>query len=562
MQSEAGAAGGVHGTRSTGAMPTTFTSSQGLLLNVPVLYKLAEELHTCVPHIAARAIAGQATAIFGDHSDVMATRQAMVRVKELTGRSCDIFECVGNPYATDVVVIMRGSAQVVKEFVDYSSPVERIGIMKVYLYCPGSAQHFLAAVPKTTQRVAMLDRYKETGLGEPLYPDVGATSFSALPARHIKVTSGHYGLAGKDPSIGKRHSIFKNLVEPRPQHPFAIGFGDDVIALSLKYTTMNTVPAGTAQGALYGLGSDATVAPNKNALELIARAKYVGIHKKEYVESLSAESRLSCLKPGCILVPHSPGANPEPLKQNLSLSFRQYIRANGFVLYNIDVAGVARKTGMGRVTIHIMQTAFLHLAQLVDADLAIPVLQKGVDKTCESKGPEVVRKNISAIDMSLGELYAMDLPDDWHAPLPGEGAVPVFSKGRGPKVPADVSEVLDKIHCRGGGSIPVCKFEGRGTAKLDVTQWAKRGVAARVPVVNLDKGTQCNQCYAICPRAVIPPSWPRTRRSRRRPGAGMSARPRAATRWPASASASRPRPWTARTAWAARCASPHARTMP
>ena len=189
--------------------------------------------------------------------------------------------------------------------------------------------------------------------------------------------------------MGMRHSIFKNLGKAKPRRPFAIGFGDDVIALSLKYTTMNTVPAGTAQGVLYGLGSDATVAPNKNALELIARAKYVGIHKREYVESLSAESRLSCLKPGCILVPHSPGANPELLKQNLPLSFRQYIRANGFVLYNIDVAGVARKTGMGRVTIHIMQPAFFHLAQLVDADLANSVFKEGVDKTCKSKGLEV-----------------------------------------------------------------------------------------------------------------------------------------------------------------------------
>ena len=177
--------------------------------------------------------------------------------------------------------------------------------------------------------------------------------------------------------MGMRHSIFKNLGKPKPQHPFAIGFGDDVADLSLKHTTRDTVPAGTAQGVLYGFGSDATVAANKNALELIARetelpapgyfaydalkagsitcsflrcgpmptkscyeitagAKYVGIHKKEYVKSLSAESTLSCLKPGGILVPHSPWVNPELLKQNLSLSVRQYMSAANTVLENND----------------------------------------------------------------------------------------------------------------------------------------------------------------------------------------------------------------------------------
>jgi len=75
MQSEAGAAGGVHGTLAIGAMSTSFTASQGLLLMIPVIYKLAGELHPCVLHIAARAVAGQALAIFGDHSDIMAVRQ-------------------------------------------------------------------------------------------------------------------------------------------------------------------------------------------------------------------------------------------------------------------------------------------------------------------------------------------------------------------------------------------------------------------------------------------------------------------------------------------------------
>ncbi|SDZ21258.1 pyruvate-ferredoxin/flavodoxin oxidoreductase [Proteiniborus ethanoligenes] len=75
MQSEAGAAGTVHGSLSAGALTTTFTASQGLLLMIPNMYKIAGELQPGVFHVTARAIAGHALSIFGDHSDVMATRQ-------------------------------------------------------------------------------------------------------------------------------------------------------------------------------------------------------------------------------------------------------------------------------------------------------------------------------------------------------------------------------------------------------------------------------------------------------------------------------------------------------
>src|SRR5437870_3471296 len=74
MQSEGGAAGAVHGTLQTGSLTTTFTSSQGLLLMIPNMFKIAGEQTSTVFHIAARAIATHALSIFGDHSDVMATR--------------------------------------------------------------------------------------------------------------------------------------------------------------------------------------------------------------------------------------------------------------------------------------------------------------------------------------------------------------------------------------------------------------------------------------------------------------------------------------------------------
>lgn len=83
MQSEAGAAGAVHGSLAGGALTTTYTSSQGLLLMIPNLYKIAGELLPGVLHVSARAIATEALSIFGDHQDVMATRQTELQCLHL-----------------------------------------------------------------------------------------------------------------------------------------------------------------------------------------------------------------------------------------------------------------------------------------------------------------------------------------------------------------------------------------------------------------------------------------------------------------------------------------------
>ncbi|HIP53525.1 MAG TPA: pyruvate:ferredoxin (flavodoxin) oxidoreductase, partial [Chromatiales bacterium] len=74
MQSEAGAAGAVHGALQAGSLTTTFTASQGLLLMIPEMYKIAGELSPMVLHVSARSLAAQALSIFGDHSDVMTCR--------------------------------------------------------------------------------------------------------------------------------------------------------------------------------------------------------------------------------------------------------------------------------------------------------------------------------------------------------------------------------------------------------------------------------------------------------------------------------------------------------
>jgi pyruvate-ferredoxin/flavodoxin oxidoreductase len=96
MQSEAGAAGAMHGALQAGSLTTTFTASQGLLLMIPNMYKIAGELNCFCMHVAARTLATHALSIFGDHSDVMACRQvgfAMLCANSV--QEAHDFACIG-----------------------------------------------------------------------------------------------------------------------------------------------------------------------------------------------------------------------------------------------------------------------------------------------------------------------------------------------------------------------------------------------------------------------------------------------------------------------------------
>ncbi|HQK25718.1 MAG TPA: pyruvate:ferredoxin (flavodoxin) oxidoreductase, partial [Synergistaceae bacterium] len=286
MQSEGGAAGAVHGALQAGALTTTFTASQGLLLMIPNLFKIAGELTPAVLHVTARTVASHALSIFGDHSDVMACRstgvgllascsvqevmdlaliahaatlearvpfihffdgfrtshevakieqltdddiramvsdelvaahraralnpehpvirgtaqnpdvffqsreacnpfyaacpevvqRAMDKFAKVVGRQYHLFDYEGAPDAERVIIVMGSGAETVHETVDYlNAQGEKVGVLKVRLYRPFSAEHFLRALPATVKAVAVLDRTKEPGAeGEPLYLDVVA----------------------------------------------------------------------------------------------------------------------------------------------------------------------------------------------------------------------------------------------------------------------------------------------------------------------------------------------------------------------------------------------------
>ena len=285
MQSEAGAIGAVHGSLQAGALTTTYTSSQGLMLMIPTLYRIAGEQLPAVLHVAARTVGTHAMSIFGDHSDVMAVRQTgvamlssgsvqeaadlaavahlsavkgkipfvhffdgfrtshelsridlpdvkqlsalldqdalaafraralnpehpMIRnqvqngdvyfqmrevinpyydalpeivedyfrqVGQITGREYHIFDYYGAADAERVIVAMGSVSGTVREVVDYlCARGEKVGFVQVHLYRPFAKKAFLAALPETVQKIAVLDRCKEPGsVGEPLFEDVG-----------------------------------------------------------------------------------------------------------------------------------------------------------------------------------------------------------------------------------------------------------------------------------------------------------------------------------------------------------------------------------------------------
>ncbi|MDD4680715.1 MAG: pyruvate:ferredoxin (flavodoxin) oxidoreductase, partial [Clostridia bacterium] len=380
MQSEAGAAGTVHGSLAAGALTTTYTASQGLLLMIPNMYKMAGELLPAVFHVSARALAAHALSIFGDHQDVMACRQTgfallasssvqesmdlaavahlsaikssvpflhffdgfrtshevqkievidyddvkclvdfeavksfrnrsinpnrptvkgsaqnadiyfqgreaanqyinnvpavvshyMEEITKITGRVYHPFDYYGAPDAEYVIVAMGSVCDTIDETIDYlMSKGEKVGTIRVRLYRPFSAEHFLKVLPESVKKIAVLDRTKEPGsLGEPLYQDI-LHVFYKQDNKPV-VVGGRYGLGSKDTTPSQIIAVYRNLESAQPKDNFTIGIIDDVTNTSLDIKEeVNTTPEGTISCKFWGLGSDGTVGANKSAIKII-----------------------------------------------------------------------------------------------------------------------------------------------------------------------------------------------------------------------------------------------------------------------------------------------------
>ncbi len=169
--------------------------------------------------------------------------------------------------AMHVIVAMGSVCDTIEETIDYLMAAgEKVGVVKVRLYRPFSAEALINAIPDSVKKISVLDRTKEPGaLGEPLYLDVVAalkgTKFDAVP-----IYTGRYGLGSKDTTPAQIVAVYHNDEKQK----FTIGIEDGVTHLSLKADEpLVTTPEGTINCKFWGLGADGTVGANKNSIKII-----------------------------------------------------------------------------------------------------------------------------------------------------------------------------------------------------------------------------------------------------------------------------------------------------
>ncbi len=649
MQSEAGAAGAVHGSLAAGALTSTFTASQGLLLMIPNMYKIAGELLPGVFHVSARALASHALSIFGDHQDVMAARQtgfaflcsnnpqesmdlalvahlaaidssvpfchffdgfrtsheirkievidyedirgvvnwdnvrafreeamnpehphqrgtaqnpdiyfqnreacnaaynevpaividAMKRVQSITGRSYKPFDYYGAPDAERVIVAMGSSCDIIEEVIDYlTAQGQKVGLVKVRLYRPFSADLMLSVLPATVKTITVIDRTKEAGaLGEPLYEDV-CTAFVENGGRtgiFPRIIAGRYGLGSKEFTPVMAKAIFDNMLSASPKNHFTVGIVDDVTHLSLELgDPIDTVPAGTVQCKFFGLGSDGTVGANKDAIKIIGdntdmyaqgyfaydskksggftvshlrfgksllkssylvnNADFIACHKDTYVHMYDV---LEGIKDGGTFLLNSGWNSLEDMERELPGQMKRVIAAKHLHFYNVDAVRVAGEVGLGNRINMVTQTAFFKLANVLPLDEAISYIKAAIKKTYGKKGDKVVNMNIAAVDRALEALVEIKYPESW-----AQAPDTVY-----PARDDDdyVANVVRPILAQQGDKLPVSCFDPRGIVPLGTAACEKRGVAVAVPQWDPEKCIQCNQCAAACPHAAIRP---------------------------------------------------------
>ncbi len=652
MQSEAGAAGTVHGSLAAGALTTTYTASQGLLLMIPNMYKIAGELLPSVFHVSARCVASHALNIFGDHSDVYACRQtgfamlaetntqevmdlgAVAHLASIKGRvpfinffdgfrtshelqkiaiwdyedlkeMCDmdaveafrkralnperpvmrgshengdiffqhreacnkyydalpaiveeymdkvnaklgtdykLFNYYGAPDAEKVIVAMGSICDVAEEVIDYlTAKGEKVGLVKVRLYRPFSAEKLAEAIPATAKKIAVLDRTKEPGsLGEPLYLDVVA-ALAATGRTGIQVIGGRYGLGSKDTPPASIFAVYDELAKDAPKAQFTMGINDDVTNLSLEEKEApNTAAEGTIECKFWGLGGDGTVGANKDSIKIIGdhtdkyvqayfqydskktggitishlrfgdspikspyyinKADFVACHNPSYVEK--GYKMVNDVKPGGVYLINCQW-NEEELAAKLPAEAKRYIAKNNVQLYTVNAIDLAAEIGLGKRTNTILQASFFALANVLPKDEAIDYMKTAALKFLK-KGQDIVDMNHKAIDAGFGAYKKIEVPADWANAE--DNAVAEASKGA-EKLVKMVDGIMKPVGLMNGDSLPVSAFvdHADGTFEQGASAYEKRGVAVMVPAWDGATCAQCNKCSYVCPHATIRP---------------------------------------------------------
>ena len=465
-------------------------------------------------------------------------REIMRRVSEITGRAYDLFEYFGSPDPHHVIVTMGSSFHTVKEAIGNFPKSGRHGVINVRLYRPWSAVDLVAAIPRTVERITVLDRTKEAGaLGEPLFLDVVASMQLDPSRRNVDVFGGRYGLGAKDFTPQQVVDIIRNAESSSPMRKFTVGIVDDVTHTSLpvsKERFSNTFRG--SESVFFAMASDGTVSANHNAIHLIGSntdlyvqahiwndSKKAGgatvshlrfspdpIHKPYEISQASfvavseptwpkkfPKAILSKLAPGATLLLNSHCKDADMLEKVLPRDFMKGISDKSIVMWTVDARKVASDSGLKSNLINnVMQSAFLKLALgsvLPYESKALPLLIESIKQTYAKKGEETIQKNIKAVLGAVEGLHRITIPAHWAGFTPEEGSM----CGQ-----ANISAKLARME---GDDLPVSAMNPFGIFETGATASEKRGFAASIPLVDMNKCTQCNLCSLICPHAAIRP---------------------------------------------------------
>ena len=451
----------------------------------------------------------------------------------IAGRQYKLFDYVGAPDAERVIVLMGSSADIAHEAVNaLTAAGEKVGVVKVRLYRPFSAEHLMAAIPATAKIVTALDRCKEPGgAGEPLYQDVVTAVVET--GRGVRVLGGRYGLASKEFTAAMVKGVFDNMAAPTPKNHFTIGINDDVTHTSMAYDPTYSVESKRGVRAMfYGLGADGTVGANHNSIRiigsetdnyaqgyfsydskksgtittshlrfgpdpirlsnLIESANFVACHQWVFLERVNV---LSKAEPGATFLLASP-YGPDEVWDQLPRQVQRQIIDKKLRFFVIDAIGVAKATGMGGRINTIMQTCFFAISGVLPRDEAIDKIKQSIRHTYGRRGEIVVQQNFAAVDHTLSHLYEVKYPNEVTSTF--DMTPPVSAEA-----PAFVQDVTGQIIAGDGDSLPVSAFPVDGTWPTATTQWEKRNLALEIPVWDEAICIQCGKCALVCPHAAI-----------------------------------------------------------
>jgi pyruvate-ferredoxin/flavodoxin oxidoreductase len=458
----------------------------------------------------------------------------MGKFSKVTGRVYHLFDYVGAPHAERVIVMMGSGAETTHETVDYlSSRGENVGLLKVRLYRPFSVAHFLATLPDSVKKIAVLDRTKESGsAGEPLYLDVVNALFEGGRS-HVNVTGGRYGLSSKEFTPAMVKAIYGNLSKPEPKRHFTIGIQDDVGHTSLDYDSKFSIePDSVVRAMFYGLGADGTVGANKNSIKiigentanyaqgyfvydskksgamtishlrfgpqpirssyLVSKANFIACHQWIFLERYDM---LEALVSGGVFLLNSP-FGPDEVWHRLPRKMQEQLIGKKAKFYVIDAYDVARKTGLGSRMNTIMQVCFFAISKVLPREEALAAIRKSIRETYSKKGDEVVQQNMRGVDEALACLFEVSIPDK------ATSQTEIL-----PPFPDEASEyerdVLGTIYAGQGDEIPVSAFPPDGTYPTATSKWEKRNIALEIPVWDTKTCIQCGKCAMVCPHAAI-----------------------------------------------------------